>query len=129
MKLRLTFIVLLFTIGSVIGQEKFRIDYSKVTIYDRDTKTWSDWENGDNTFVFNFNERGDIVHLMANGETSLYKRLSDIEKDYTEPEREPYQILSALDEDGDVFMLQLFDDPGIGLKMIWEDFIIQFADF
>lgn len=106
--------------------KKFRRDYSLVCFYDPQTETWSDWKSGDNTFVININERGDVAHIKANGETVIYKRLSGVEEDYTK-DGSHYQIIKALDEDGDVFRFQLFDDTTIGLKMMWGSFMIQFA--
>jgi hypothetical protein len=120
----LTFLTL-----SKIGftQEKFRIDYSYVAFYDSETKTWGDWEEGDNTFVININEKGDVAHLKANGETVIYKKLSGVEDGYSDGNH--YQIINVLDENGDVIRLQIFDDKSIGLKLMWDSIIIEFADF
>jgi len=107
--------------------EKFRNDYNYISVYDPKTETWGDWEAGDNTFVININEKGDIAHLKANGETVIYKKLSGVEEGYTEKGNKHYQIIEALDEDGDVFIFQLFEDSSIGLKMIWGSFMIQFV--
>jgi hypothetical protein len=110
------------------GQDKFRVDYNYVAVYSPSTDTWSDWEKGDNTFVVNINDRGDIAHLKANGETVIYKRISGVREGYTTKGYDHYQIIDALDEAGDVFSFQIFDDTSIGLKMMWGNFIIQFAD-
>lgn len=107
--------------------EKFRVDYNYVAIFDSNSETWSDWEKGDNTFVININDRGDIAHLRADGENLVYKKLSSVEEGYTEEGNYHYQIIEALDEEGDVFSLQIFDDVSIGLKMIWGSVMIQFA--
>jgi hypothetical protein len=120
--------ILLFTTTLVFSQEKFRIDYNYVAVYDPDTESWSDWKEGDNTFVININERGDIAHVKANGETVVYKKLTGVEEGYATEKSHHYQIISALDEDGDVFRFQIFDDPSVGLKMMWGNFMIQFAD-
>lgn len=114
---------------TTVKNKKFRIDYNHVTIYDPKTETWDDWKKGENTFVININERGDISHIKANGETVIYKKLSGVKEGYTEDGNHHYQIINALDEDGDVFEFQLFDDYSIGLKMIWGSFMIQFANF
>lgn len=63
-----------FTTTSAFSQEKFRVDYGYVAWYNPKTETWSDWQEGDNTFVININKRGDIAHLKANGKTVIYKR-------------------------------------------------------
>jgi hypothetical protein len=115
------------TESSTNSVEKFRVDYNYIAVFDPETETWGDWKEGDNTFVININERGDIAHLKANGETVVYKKLSDVEEGYTDKGNHHYQILKALDDDGDVFSFQLFDDTSIGLKMMWGSFIIQFA--
>jgi hypothetical protein len=109
------------------AQDKFRVDYNYVAFFDGDTESWSDWEPGDNTFVVNVNERGDIAHLKANGETVIYKRLSGVEEGYVN-DLHHYQIIRALDDDGDVFSFQIFDDSSIGLKLIYGNVIIQFAN-
>ena len=124
------FITLVFSLlfAALWGQEKFRVDYNYIALYDSETEAWSDWEEGDNTFVININERGDIAHLKANGENVIYKRLStEVEEGYTMEDNHHYQMITALDEDGDVFVLQLFDDRSIGLKMMWGRFMIQFS--
>lgn len=112
---------------SGISGTKFRVDYNYVAVYDPETESWGEWKSGDNTFVININERGDIAHLKANGETVIYKKLSGVEEGYTEIGNKRYQIIKALDEDGDVFRFQLFDDTSVGLKMMWGLQIIQFA--
>ncbi|MFM7079242.1 MAG: hypothetical protein ACKOYC_05580 [Bacteroidota bacterium] len=120
---------LLLILVSVTGhaQNKFRVDYNYVAAYDPSTDTWSDWQRGDNTFVININERGDIAHIKDNGETVTYRKLSGVEEGYTDEGNYHYQIIKALDEDGDVFSFQIFDDTSVGLKMMWANFIIQFA--
>jgi hypothetical protein len=107
--------------------EKFRVDYNYVAAYDPNTETWGEWQAGDNTFVININEKGDIAHLKGNGETVIYKKLSGVEEGYTDKGNHHYQIIKALDEDGDVFRFQIFDDTSIGLKMMWGSFMIQFV--
>jgi len=127
MKLFLSTLFLSLVVFVASSQEKFRRDYNYIAVYDSQTETWGDWQEGDNTFVFNINDRFDIAHLKANGETVIYKKLSGVEEGYTDGNNYHYQIISALDEDGDVFRFQIFDDPSIGLKMMWGTFIIQCA--
>lgn len=121
MKTILTFLVCL-TLTTLNAQtnepNKFRVDYNYVAFYDSDKGKWSEWESGDNTFVININNRGDIAHLKPNGENVIYKRLSGVEEGYTTNSYHHYQIIRALDDDGDVFQFQLFDDKSIGLKMM-----------
>jgi hypothetical protein len=106
--------------------EKFRIDYNMVSFYDVKTGTWSDFESGYNTFVININDNGDIMHIKANGEKAIYRKMSGVEEDYTKDGKH-YQIINALDDDGDIFKFQIFDDTSIGLKMIYGNVMIQFA--
>lgn len=128
MKQILTLTILLFMATAAFSQEKFRVDYNYISVYDPDTETWGDWQEGDNTFVININELGDIAHLKANGETVIYKKLSGVEEGYTSEGFHHYQIISALDDGGDVFRFQIFDDKSIGLKMMWGTIIFQFAN-
>ena len=118
----------LFFYSFSFSQNKFRVDYNNVSFYDFSTDTWSDWKEGDNTFIININDRGDIAHLKANGETVIYRKLSGAEERYAgENNNYHFQIIDAFDEEGNVFKFQLFDDTSIGLKMIWDNVIIQFA--
>ncbi|MHA3047728.1 hypothetical protein JSO59_010290 [Riemerella anatipestifer] len=128
MKKAILIIIGLFAMNMAFGQNKFRVDYNYVAAYDPKTETWGEWQEGDNTFVININSNGDIAHLKANGETVIYKKLSGVEEGYTDKGYHHYQIIKALDEDGDVFRFQIFDDKSIGLKMMWGKFMIQFAD-
>lgn len=107
---------------------KFRIDHNYIAVYDPDKDEWGDWQSGNNTFVVNINEQGDIAHIKANGDKVIYKRLSGVEEG-TLDNGKHYQLIKALDENGDVFRFQLFDDIRVGLKMMWGSFIIQFAYF
>jgi hypothetical protein len=108
--------------------ERFRVDYNHVSIFDMETENWGDWQEGDNTFVINYNDNGDIAHYLANGDFVLYKKISGVEEDYTDS-GEPYQVVTALDENGYRFRFQIFNDPKIGLKLIYSDVMIQFARF
>ena len=109
------------------SQNKFRVDYDLVSIYDQSKKRWDDWKSGDNTFVININSKGDILHIKANGDKVIYKTLSEAEENWTDKERHHYQTIEAIHEDGDLFKFQIFDDAEIGLKMIYKNFMIQFA--
>jgi hypothetical protein len=48
-------------------------------------------------------------------------------KDKGDTDGNHYQTLELIDEDGNFIRIQLFDDPTIGMKIIWEDQMIQFA--
>ncbi len=106
----------------------FRRDYNYFTLYDRSTDSWGEWSLGNNTFVLNYNSNNDIAHYQGNGELVVYRRISDIEEAYTST-GEHYQILTALDGNGLRFQFQFFDNVSIGLKLIYGDVMIQFANF
>lgn len=119
------FFVVFFPLKMLSQNSKFRVDYDGVSFYDNETETWSDFEAGYNTFVININDNGDILHIKANGARAIYRRMSGATEDYVDGQH--YQIIKALDEDGDIFHLQIFDDKSIGLKMMYRNVIIQFA--
>ena len=106
--------------------DQFRVDFNLVTFYDSDTDKWKEWQEGDNTFVLNFNDNNDIAHYKPDGTVAYYRNLGGLEVGYTE-NGDRYQILNALDEDGYEISVQLFDDITIGAKLIWGNFMIQFA--
>ncbi len=128
MKLKQLLCILFLLPMICFSQNKFRNDYNNVAFYNANSKSWSDWESGFNTFVININDNGDIAHFKANGDRVIYRNLSDVEEGETD-EGFHYQIIKALDDDGDVFYFQIFDDPKIGLKIIYDNFMIQFANF
>jgi hypothetical protein len=130
MRLILTISFLIFSFSIGFSQEKFRIDYNHVAVYYSSTQEWGEWAPGDNTFIININERGDVAHLKANGETSIYRKLEGLEEGYSTA-KDHYQIISVIDDEGDVLRLQLFDDKTVGLKLIYGDgsVMIQFAWF
>jgi|GEM_PF-6244261 len=74
---------------------KFRVDYNYISVYDPKTETWGEWKSGDNTFVININDKGDIAHLRANGETVIYKKPSGVEEGNTDKGNHHYQIIKA----------------------------------
>lgn len=109
-------------------QEQFRIDYNNVAIYNFDTEKWGDWFRADHTFVLNYNARNDVLHVKANGDNFIYKKIGDIGEAYND-NGERYQHFQALDEEGIRFRFLLFDDPNIGLMMIYSNIKVQFAYF
>jgi len=124
-----SFLILFILSISCYSQDQFRQDYNLVSIYDSVTEKWSDWKEGYNTFVINYNNNGDVAHFKANGEKVVYRRISrDIEDGYTDSNNEHYQIIKALDENGLMFLFQFFDNPKIGLKIIYDDIMIQFSE-
>ena len=127
MKKIITFLCFFLSV-MMFSQEKFRVDYKLISIYDTETEKWSSWKEGYNTFVINYNDNGDIAHFKANGDKVIYRRISkNIEEGYTSQGKEHYQIINALDEDGVTFSFQFFDNPEIGLKLIYSNIMIQFS--
>lgn len=109
------------------SSDKFRVDMNYVSIYDNDKGKWSDWKEGDNTFIINANANKDIIHIKASGSEVNYRRTSqNVESKYTS-DGKSYQIINAIDDNGNHFQFQLFDDLKLGIKMMYEDVIIQFA--
>lgn len=106
--------------------KKFRIDYRYMAFYEAEKETWSEWMERDNTFVINVNQNGDIAHFLPNGKIVIYKKISGVEKSMTSKGKQ-YQIIKALDDDGNIVSIQLFDDSELGLKIMYENLIIQFA--
>ena len=105
---------------------KFRVDYQYMSLYDGEKEEWSEWIEKENTFVININDNGDIAHFLPSGKVVTYKKISGVE-DETTKDGKHYQIIKALDENGDIFRFQLFDDDEIGLKMMYGNVMIQFA--
>ena len=127
-KIFLTLAVALIAQLSFAQTEQFRVDYNIVTFFDQEKEKWQDWENGNNTFVLNINANNDIAHYKPDGTISYYRNLGGLEVGQTKDGRR-YQILKALDEDGYEISFQLFDDTSVGAKLIWENFMIQFAKY
>lgn len=105
---------------------QFRKDYNFVALFDMETEQWGDWKEGDNTFVINYNSNGDIAHYKPNGNVEVYKKISSVEEGYT-TSGEHYQIITALDGNGNRFQFQFFDNTSIGLKLIYGNFMVQFS--
>lgn len=124
----ITLFILLFIGFSATAQDQFRADFNYVTFYDPDTKTWADWETASHTLVFNINANKDIKHYTAQGEVLIYRNMGNLEEDYTASGKH-YQIIEALDDQGNEIKIQLFDDPSIGMKIINGEFMVQFAKF
>ena len=122
----LLIILISFPKSTLAQTGKFRMDYNYVALLDSETKEWGDWKEGYNTFVINYNSNNDIMHIKADGSKVIYRKLSGIEEGTTK-EGYHYQILRALDEDGDFFKFQLFDDPAMGAKIMYSNIMVQFS--
>jgi hypothetical protein len=124
-KIIFTLVFSVLSVGLSLAQDKFRTDFNYVAFYNPDTKSWSEWEPAEHTLVFNYNDNKDIVHYTAKGEVLTYRNLGNKSDDYSNGNH--YQIIDALDEYGDIIKIQLFDDPEIGMKIIFKDFMVQFS--
>jgi len=124
-KLLLTFALSILSVGFGKAQDKFRADYNYICFYDSDAKTWSEWESAEHTLIFNYNENKDIAHFTAKGQTITYRNIGNKDEGYTNGNH--YQIIDAIDDEGNYIRIQLFDDPEIGMKLIWGENMIQFS--
>jgi len=113
----------------VQAQDRFRVDCTHYSIYNPNTKKWSDWEESYNTFVININNNKDIMHFRPNGNRVTYRNVSNVVEKGKTSEGKEYQIISLLDENGDEFLFQLFNDIAIGIKFAFSTGVmIQFSN-
>ena len=110
------------------AQNQFRKDFNYVAFFDAETKTWSDWEQAEHTFVFNINDNQDIRHYTAKGEIIVYRNMGNKQVGDTK-DGEHYQILYLLDDTGNELSLKLFDNPEIGVLLINAPYMVQFAKY
>ena len=110
------------------AQNQFRKDFNYVAFFDAETKTWSDWEQAEHTFVFNINDNQDIRHYTAKGEIIVYRNMGNKQVGDTK-DGEHYQILDLLDDSGNELSLKLFDNPEIGVLLINAPYMVQFAKY
>jgi len=80
---------------------QFRRDYDYVCWYKPKTQSWSDWQKGPNTFVFNINDNGDFKLFDAQGKTEIYRKVSPVKNECTD-KGEKYQTIQCLKENGEV---------------------------
>lgn len=107
--------------------DKFRVDTDYFAIYDGKKDSWSEWKEGFNSFVINYNDNGDILHIMGSGKQVIYRKISKgVERKKTDSGK-GYQLVEVIDEDGATCSFQIFDDYTIGIKLIYSNMIIQFS--
>lgn len=114
------------SISEEIKDNQFNRIYSKVRTFDVDTNAWSEWAEGKNTFIFNYNSNNDIKHILANGEEFQYQKISEV-KEGSADDGNSYEEILMKDEDGSRFALQLFNESSIGLMMMYKDMIFHFS--
>ncbi|MCH6236564.1 hypothetical protein [Cognataquiflexum rubidum] len=55
-----------------IKRVKFRKDYNHVAFFDPEKNSWGEWDLADHTFIFNHNDRGDIMFpVLCDGTPKL----------------------------------------------------------
>ena len=124
-KLLFTLAFTFLSIGFSKAQDKFRADFNLVAFYESETGKWSEWETAEHTFVFNCNANKDVFQYTAQGKTIIYRNIGKLNESYANGNH--YQIIDAIDDNGHEVSIQLFDDPNIGIKIIYGNFMIQFA--
>ncbi len=99
MKLLMITAILLLTGTSnyVTDQERFRRDYKQLILTVSNNPEKSGEYNGHNIFIFNFNEKGYVMHITENRKKIMYIRTSPIGKDQHET-GEKYSFFKALDK-------------------------------
>ena len=107
------------------AQNQFRKDFNYVAFFDAETKTWSDWEQAEHTFVFNINDNQDIRHYTAKGEIIVYRNMGNKQVGDTKDGEHLY----LLDDTGNELSLKLFDNPEIGVLLINAPYMVQFAKY
>ena len=115
----------LICMGNLQAQEEnnqFRRDYNYYSGYDGEK--WTEWERTSVTLVFNYGVNSDVLKFTANGERTLYRRVSNVENSSLE-NGEKCQFITVLDENGNMLEIQLFENPDLGVKLIYGNFAIQ----
>lgn len=87
--------------------DKFRVDCKWVSVYDKTTEKWGEWEEGDNTFIFNYNEGKDIKVYYASGKSLLFRNLGNKDEGKLD-DGTTYQSLMVLAEHGEEALLVLY---------------------
>ncbi len=128
MKTLFIFLTTILISGNTFSQDQFRVDMNLVAILPSLDAEWSEWFEATNTFVINANENNDIIHYRGDGNVVVYRNLGGLKTEYTESGKR-YQIINALDEDGNPMEFQLFDDRSIGVKLITGGMAIQFSNY
>ena len=77
--------------------------------------------------MINYNNNGHILHIMGSGKQVIYRNISKRVERKKPDEVKSYQLVEVIDEDGNNCSFQIFDDYGIGIKLIYSYLIIQFS--
>jgi len=111
------------------AQDRFRVDYNRMSIYNPRTGQWSETEIANHTFVLNINDNNDIMHYKANGSRVTYRNVTKIVEKGKTSDGIGYQLLILLDENGEEFQFRIFDDLSIGVTFTYKNgTTVQFAN-
>ncbi len=127
------YILLLFLLmplcsaAQVEEQGRFRNDYNVVAYYEVAEDKWTDWKQGETTFILNYNSNSDIKVFYPNGKQELLRKISPIENGKTD-DGEEYQSLRVLDGEGIEATFQLFANKKVGVIIRYSNIHIQFAE-
>ena len=111
---------------SLIGQgdDSFRVDCQWVATYDQDKEEWGEWKEGDNTFIFNYNEGKDIKVFYASGKSILFRNLGYKQTGETK-DGTAYESLLVLADYGQKARIVLYSNHLIVL--FYDDIWIRFS--
>ena len=103
----------------------FSVDYDLLSVFTAETKSWTEWMDGNMQAVFEINKNGD-VKLITPSEEKLLKRAGRVEGGSLD-NGERYKMLTTMDSEGTLIDIQLFISGD--MKMIYPDgSLIQFSD-
>ncbi len=92
-----------------------------------ENKDWEDWKKGQNIFIINYNDNGDVLHYLSGGTKKLYTMRKGWEK--TTKYNEDYSIAEFITDDGEEISIQVYYAPRTFIKIISVgSYIIQFDD-
>lgn len=106
----------------------FERSYTDLIIYDTEKEKQVEAAEETHTFTLNYNAKGDIGHCRSNGTFVLYTTLSSVTQDI-DASGASFQRVEAVDDDGIKFLFQLFDDPSLGVRMVYQNLYVQFYNF
>lgn len=98
------------------SQERKRLDYSVVVIdanFETDRKGTF---HGDNTFIINYNDNSDILHIDDDNVQTRYIRKGEIKTEYDD-EGDKFFLLSAFDGNGEPISIIVYEDIKYGIKI------------
>lgn len=101
------------------------LKYNSTSTYYFATETWSEITPEANKFIINHNANDDVLHHLPNNSSKEYTRHSKSEADET-PEGERFALFEIGIKNGTGALFQVFENPLIGVKIIYEDRMVQY---